>query len=380
MAQIKKILPGFVCLGAILALIGCSKLVLVSGFGPDQSFWPMMGGNPARTHFTRSELQLPLSQKWKTRLKLTPGSTFIAADSIILVTSKDGQIHGLNLRTGKKVGAIKMSREDGGTFIYDHNHLLIALNRSRKSLQLKSLKTGKKIWQMAAGPIEAEPVHQDGLGIVATLSGQVIGFDLKTGKKHWTFTGASQIHSSPAMAHQQVILGNDAGKIFSLNRVTGAPGWEFSTGTAVIATPVISESLVFVGNTDSTFWALDAFDGSERWRFHTRGKIYQAAAVSDERVYFGSNDHHLYCLESGTGKLVWKFATGSVIGTSPLVTPGYVVVGSLDKSVYILDAKTGAQVWRFETEGRVRTNPIIVDGELIIGSENGDVYCFVQEN
>lgn len=379
MAQIRKNLVRFSVLGAFILLAGCNKLILVPSQGPEMAFWPMTGGNQSRSHFSGSELQLPLTQKWKTRLKLAPGNTFIAVDSTILVASKDGQIHGLNRRTGKKIGAIKMSREDAGTFIYDDGHLLIALNRSRKSLQFKALKNGKKIWQMAAGPIESEPVIENGVGFVANLAGQMIGFDPKTGKKHWSYSGASQIHSSPAVVQQRIIVGTDAGKIISLNSSTGLPDWEFNAGTTIMATPVISESLVFVGNTDSTFWALNVADGSERWRYHTRGKIYHAAAVMDQRVYFGSNDRHLYCLESQTGKLVWKFAAGSVIGTSPLLTPGYVVVGSLDKFIYVLDAKTGAQVWRFETEGRVRTNPIIVDGELFIGSENGDVYCFSPE-
>lgn len=380
MMQNKGISDRLGWLVALILLVGCSKLILVHTGAPEISSWPMFGGNPARNHFSGSALELPLVQKWKTRLKVTPGSTFMAADSTILVATLDGQIHGLNLRTGKKVGGIKLPREDAGTFVYNNGHLLIALQRGPKSLQLKSLKTGKKVWQMAAGAIESEPLIVAGAGFLATLQGQVIRFDPMTGKRQWTYTGSSQIHASPAIAHNQLVLANDAGKIFSLDPATGALNWEYDAGVAVIATPVISDSLVFVGKTDSTFLALYLFDGQERWRFQTRGKIYQAAAVHDQLVYVGSNDHHLYCLETRTGKPVWKFATGSVIGTSPLVTQKYVIVGSLDKFIYILDTSTGAQVWRFETEGRVRTNPIIVDDELIFGSENGDVYCFTMEN
>jgi outer membrane protein assembly factor BamB len=364
----------------LLLIFGCSRFVVIKEYTPNSYNWPQYGRNPARTHYSPHNLQLPMQLLWDRRASSTIGPTIVAANGNVLYGTFDGRIEAIDIKTGKRVGKIKTQRDTESTCALWRNALIVIKRIGPYSLSLVDLSSGKTVWRENIGTILTEPLITDDAVYVATLSGILYKFDALNGAKEWSFESGAQIHSSPAFAEGTIVFGNDSGEIYAINAIDGTKEWEYSTGSAVIATAMISSNTVFIGSTNNRFYALRLLDGKELWHFETGGKLYNGAAAVDSLLLFGSTDHFLYCVEAGSGQLIWKFDAASVIGTSPVVANDVVFFGSLDHILYAVNILTGKELWSFELEGRIRTTPVVVDGFLLAASENDFFYCFGVES
>jgi len=368
-----------VLMGLLVGMSSCRKsfkIKAADGTNGGVESWSQYGGLPQRINFRAHRLSPPLEQKWLYKASSAIEKSLLAVDGVVYLCTKDGRIEAVDIVTGRRVARKKAPETLSAACAYVGGYLVVATRYGEETLSLYDLRSGKKVWHVDAGDVETEPLVTPDAVYIAALYNHIDKYELETGEKIWNFSTEAQLHSSPAMRDDIVVVGSDDGTVYGLNAEKGNLIWKMKTGAVIYATPVIFGNTVFVASTDSVFYALNLTNGDLRWQFHAGHPLYQSAATDGWRVMFGASDGYFYCLDAHTGDVQWRFRAGSVISTSALLTEQHVYFGSLDHHYYGLDARTGEEVWRFETKGRVRTAPIMWDHYLIGASEDRFLYIF----
>jgi FOG: WD40-like repeat len=223
------------------------------------------------------------------------------------------------------------------------------------------------------------PAVANNLVIVGNQNGEVMALSLKDGKKKWSFATGGAIFSSPAVYKNEVVLGSGDGFIYNLNVRTGKLNWKTATGASVLGCPVISGDTVFIGGSDHNFMALNRTNGAVYWKYNgLEGPVVSTPLLYGPVVIFGAWDKHLYAVDRSNGQLAWKWNPGfSVINFSPascipVAHDNVVYVVTPNRTIHAIDIPTGETLWQ-NRESRVRESiGISEDGKYVYGKTMQD--------
>jgi outer membrane protein assembly factor BamB len=206
----------------------------------------------------------------------------------------------------------------------------------------------------------------------------ILALKADSGSVTWTYpekAAASRLfYAAPAIAGDQLIVGDYAGKLVSLGLRDGKELWSFdgAKGHYVYA-PLVANNMIIAQNADSKIYALD-FDGKSVWTF-TAGHGFWGTPVSDGTTVFAPClDHYLYALNLTDGQLKWKADLGGPLVSSPLLSAdGVLYLGTLDKTIVALNAADGTVLWKQKTTSGVWSTPVVLDDQLYVGDESGNI-------
>jgi len=344
-----------------------------------ENAWLLAGGDSTRSNFRASGPQPPLELVAQVKLTSAPGRYLVAADSVIMIPTKDGKVYFYDMRQEKVRRKLKLSNKSEGVISYHPaGYLLIGIKLAERALQCYDVNTGKFLWQQQAGLLEAEPVPGDSSVYLVSRFRMVQRIHIRTGERLWKFERSSMAHASPSLSRDLLIVGTDDGTVYALNRATGDKKWEANVNGAVFASPLIADGRVFVASVDSTIAAFDLSTGDSLWQYHSNASIRYTPAFAKGLLVFGNGAGMVTALDATTGTEVWRYTSPPAFSTSPLVLGNIIYIGNLDRYLYVLDLRSGQLVWKTELLGRVRTNPIVYGPYLIVGSEDRYVYVFKQ--
>ncbi|WP_016953549.1 PQQ-binding-like beta-propeller repeat protein [Anabaena sp. PCC 7108] len=199
--------------------------------------------------------------------------------------------------------------------------------------------------------------------IYITESSTVYGIDI------------SEILSAPDSQDDPVFLVPVSGNINNADVLENELKWSFKTGDQITSSPVISHGTAYFGSSDRYFYAMDIETGQELWKFPTENRIIYSPTLSEDIVYFSSD--HLYALSRTTGQEIWKFPVPITDRFLywPVFQDGiiYLIVGNPSRSydLFILDGENGQVLGQFPLRGRIRFPPAIHEKIIyIIRDEN----------
>lgn len=196
----------------------------------------------------------------------------------------------------------------------------------------------------------------------------------------WTRPAGAPSYSTPAVAGEALVFGNEAGDVIALNARDGRTLWTFRAQRAVVAGPVVWGGKVLVGSTNYLFYALDLASGAEVWKFPARDRIKGDAAVDESHVYFGSYDGHVYALNADRS-VAWVFPEAGSEAlvprdfsySSPRISQGTLYLGNHDGHLYALSTADGSMRWRFKTEMAITSTPFVDKRRIYFGSNDGKI-------
>ncbi len=370
----------------ILSLLeGCNSVRLVHSVYTGSGDWIQYGGSTLRSNAVRADVIPPLRLQWEydASAGFSPYSAAIA-DSMLFVGDLQGELHVLEVRTGRAVGAYKFGSAMVGTPIIDNDRVYVVLTQTEESLICYSTLSGNVEWRARLGAIESAPLALDTALFVATLDGSLVRVRKSNGSVQWKYRvpvrdREKQIHSSPATDGRTVVVGCDDGALYAVDAESGAFRWRAPTRGCLFASPSIDGAGVFVGSVDSSFYCFDIADGRKRWEQHLGAKIYSSQAVGNGRIYVGTAGQQVCCLDEESGKVLWSQETDNVVNASPLLAGTYLYVGCIDTRLYAYDAMSGRKVWEYKTEGRIKTMPVAMKGLLFVLAEDRTVLGFTEE-
>jgi outer membrane protein assembly factor BamB len=218
------------------------------------------------------------------------------------------------------------------------------------------------------------PLVAKELVVFGNQKGRVDALVLSTGKRKWSYQTSGAIYSSPAVYKDNVILGSGDGFVYCLTAADGKLKWKLKTDAAVLGSPLIHSNTVYIGGSDHSFRAIDANTGKLLWKYDSlQGPVVSTPLIYEGKIIFGAWDTNLYALNKQDGQLVWKWNNGSTVrnfspaACIPVATDGIVYVVAPDRYITAIDAGSGTTIWR-NNDTRIRESlGISADKKWIYG-------------
>ena len=372
----------FYSLLLILLFSGCNALQLGQPLRVEPGDWTTAGGSGARMNTTDADLTPPLERAWRYDADGAFGpAAAVAADGMLIVATKKGEIHAVDIETGRRRGLGNLKEPVTGSPVLTNRILYAPIADGKRTLIAYDIERGARAWSARLGPVEAGLLLDGGTLVAAGLDGRVHGLDPASGEARWTATpdSAAGFFAAPVtLAEGQVAVADDRGRVTALDVQTGATLWTRDIGLPVYETPASGDGRLFVPTTRGYLVALDAATGETVWAFETGDATvrFSPPAVAAGRVVVGASDGRLRSLDAATGEERWSFVADGNFAAAPLVAGAVVYVGGMDETLYALDAGTGEVLWQAELDGRVKSEPLLHKNTLIILGEPKYVYAF----
>jgi outer membrane protein assembly factor BamB len=310
--------------------------------------------------------------RWKSNLASTIMSRPVCRNNIIIATTKNGFLVGLNMNGGRlwrtALGSATRSTPAADTAAA----YVVTVDGTLYSIDLRS---GAVNWKKSVvGPLlfGCEPAVDDNLIFVATSYGMVQAFSSK-GTEVWRHNLEEGIFSSITVSEGTLYVGTDRSKIYAMNARDGRVRWTFNTdGRIFISSPKVYRGTLFVGCYSGTFFAVDARSGRLRWKFKANKSVLSTPAFHGRVVYFGSEEGTVYALDISDGGKLWEFSTkrpiiagADVFGDSLLIPSG--------STLYSIDMVSGDLNWKEGLASGINTPVTVVGNTAYVGLDNGEV-------
>lgn len=246
----------------------------------------------------------------------------------------------------------------------------------------------KRKWLIAseANIISTPAVLHDQV-MVGNQNGVMSCFDLKTGKQRWSFQTGGAIFSSPAIAGNNVVFGSGNGTIYCLDGKKGKLIWKNETAASVLGSPLVHGDTVFIGGSDHIFRALNVHTGESIWVYNgLNGPVVSSPLLADGKIIFGAWDRNLYALNSSTGKELWNWNNGSAVinyspaSCIPIAANGAIFVVAPDRYISAIDVESGKTLWRNNDAAVRESIGISADGKWIYGKTMQDTIAIYAAN
>lgn len=332
---------------------------------------PMAGCTPGRTGETGLIGRPEFMPLWSSDSAIELTNPIIARGMVIAGT-RDGQLRGMDLLTGKPVWSADLGVRrlpsppaygDGRVYVGNNSGAIFAFHAD----------TGERLWEYKAtrSYFVSAPIYEDGkLYLVAAGAPKpLIALDAATGNELW---------SVKASASPTVLAGGDGRlfttvdwKLHAYDQATGeklweatggAPGERWSAGEVIYADGVV---LAVGQGLDDRMTAFDAATGERLWQSEGESPI-----VSGGVVYLASH-RGLKALSLRTGKEQWsEYLDRLPIQARSVIADGVLIMGG----GAAIDLQSRERVWSYTTESR---RPVVAgEGFVVLQDEAGWIHVF----
>lgn len=242
----------------------------------------------------------------------------------------------------------------------------------------------------------------------ANRAGDVIAFDLKTGKTLWE-TDLSDVKNErsfwdsripallsggPAAGLNKIFIGSENGKIFALDAENGKLSWQANIKGEVINTPAIDSGIVVVNSASGVMKAMDVDDGKELWKIEQdvpaltlRGISAPVLASGGVLVGTGKGGVNVYLLDSG--QQGWSTEVGEPTGSTelervidvdsaPVVFGDKVYAVSSRGNLVAIELKSGRILWKRQYSSYRQIS--IYRNTIFLTNVRGHVYAIDRLN
>ena len=138
---------------AAIVFAGCQSIRFDLPGRLTEEDWPTDGKTADRSRYVPESLSLPLEVSWEysANAGFGPGSPLIL-DGVVLVGTRKGEIHAIELATGRKRGFKKMGEAIEGSPLIANGMLYVPSAWGKKVLVGFDLKRGVISWKVPGGP------------------------------------------------------------------------------------------------------------------------------------------------------------------------------------------------------------------------------------
>ena len=272
--------------------------------------------------------------------------------------------------------------------VHDDHDLYVATNSGMVYAFL--LKSGGTDWKAKTKlTLDAGPALGNGMLVVAGSGGTIVALDAKTGKTLWKAEVKGEVLATPAIGPGSVIIRTTDGRVLALSNDSGRQLWKTSYDVPRLtlrgaSDPVIKDRMVLVGLDNGKLAALNLDDGTQMWQatvVNATGADELARltdvdgdlAVSDEHVYAVGYHGQTVSVSRANGQIEWARDLTSYTGVD--LDGDYLYVTDLHSAVWCLDRRNGVPVWtQPEMRAHNLTLPVSFGDSLVLGGIDGHVH------
>lgn len=252
--------------------------------------------------------------------------------------------------------------------------------------------TGKVLWRKE-NPENAvpqfftgmSPLITDGLCIVhlgTKDKGQVVAFDLTTGKEKWKWEGDGPAYASPSLmvadGSKHIIIQTEK-NLMALSQADGKLQWQIPTPAQQrfynCTSPYINRQIIYYTGQGNGTKAIqvskegDRFITKELWSNPEIGAKWNTPVLKDGFLYGFTDQRRIYCIDASTGKTAWyDNAVNSDFAT--IVDCGQVIIGFPSTGNLIVlkpDPKAYTEIAKYKvSETPVYAFPVIAGSNIYV--------------
>ena len=250
---------------------------------------------------------------------------------------------------------------------------------------------GKLRWKSTApSEVLSPPQAADGVVVVRTADGHVVGLSEADGKRQWLYEHPTpslivRSYAGVAIANGVAYAGFSAGKLAAIDIASGNVKWEASVsrphGTTeldrisdITSPPVLDDEQVCAVSFQGRVGCFDAVQGNELWNRKLSSE--QGLAISGKNLYVSDAQGVVHAMDKTSGATIWKNDQLLRRQTSrPLALDSFVIVGDFEGYLHALSSDDGRMVARIDTDGSpIPSAPQKMDGGLLVETRDGGLY------
>ena len=387
---------------AVGVVPGCSTLRM----DPQQvmhSVWPVEGGNALRSNAVSQHVAPPLQLRWRFNAQAGFGRVSpLVLGNAVLVANRKGEVHAVDLESGKRFGRDTFGESIEGTPVYVDGMLVVPIAWGGRAVRALDLLTGARLWRAGDIPVNSGLTVWGDFVLAGDVEGYVRAWRLQDGEEVWSVQPdeRSGIHSTPVLIGDVLVVANDRGRVTALNPSDGSFFWSADAGAPVQVSLAATEDMVFAATTRGSIRAFDVHTGILRWAYDLtdgeegeytadRGgssmpgggftppyRYLTAPAVGERDVVFGASDGIVRSLDMENGSLNWEADVFDAVSAPPVITAETVYVGTMGALLIGFDRNDGSRIWDTKLDGRIKSAFALKESRLIVLAEPRHVYVY----
>jgi outer membrane protein assembly factor BamB len=272
--------------------------------------------------------------------------------------------------------------------VHDDHDLYIATNSGK--VYAFELKSGGTDWSVKTRlTINAGPALSNGMLVVASSGGTILALNAKDGTTLWKVDVNGEVLASPAIGPGNVIIRTTDGRILALSNDNGRQLWKTSYDVPRLtlrgaSDPVIRDGVLYLGLDNGKLVAMNLDDGSQMWQATVANSsgadelarltdVDGDIVVAADRVYAVGYHGQTVSVSRANGQVEWARDLTSYTGVNADGDDVYVT--DLHSSVWALDRRSGVPVWtQPEMRAHNLTLPVPFGDSLILGGVDGHIH------
>ncbi len=247
--------------------------------------------------------------------------------------------------------------------------------------------TGEQKWTaQLSGAILSSSLIQSGRVITISNDDTVYAHDLATGQQVWTYNlpnvqfSLRGVATPVALDPRTVLIASSNAYIYALDIISGVPRMQrrvaVSDGRSDIqrlndldGDPVVAGQFLVTTSYQGQVTVMDLASQQVVWS--EDASSIQRPEVFNNTVYVAQADGKITAYSLTTGEQLWQ--NDSLLNrqlSNPVILGQDLVVGDLDGVLHLIDPATGQLIGRSKTSGEVRTLRVI-DNQLYVATRKG---------
>ena len=359
-----------------LALAGCAgKTIKVEEVKPNPL--PKIAVTQSLTPvFSTSVSSTPKADPLRLRLAVDQG--------VIFSVNPKGQVAAF--RGKQRLWETSVTKNDLTSGVTAADGIVVVGSRKGELFALDQA-TGKLLWtKQLTGSILAPSLIQAGRVVTLTNDGLVYAHQKANGTQSWTYNLPNVQFSlrgtaAPiALDPRTVLVASANAYVYAIDIVTGAPRIQrrvaVSDGRSDIerlndidGDPVVAGQYLVTTSYQGQVTVLDLVSQQVVWSEDSSSLV--SPAVTPMAVYVSQANGELVAHELSTGRIIWK--NSQLLNrklSNPVILGGQLVVGDLDGVLHLVDPNSGEFTGRATTSGEVRTLNVF-ENQLYVGTSKG---------
>lgn len=357
---------------------------------------------------------------WKLPTFIDFTSTPVISGNNVIVSSRDGNMHCLDYRTGKKIWTVTLKKGGFWSSAVFHKDRLY-VNVTDKSITSYDAKTGKQAWKYTSNDYVGKPCASDGRIYFTDYKSELHCVDAATGKNIFKMPLPEKTYSTPSIQPDgKLFIGCIDGFVYMVDVNLQKIVWQYQTQGEIYTTPSIANGKLFVTSTDGKVYCFvpdvpspdptpekvkvvvapktAELQPGETAKFDAKAFGEDDKEIADAVFEWSCSDENIGIIDQNglftaksvgecevkavykgafdTGKATvvkfpepesetceWNFYRGNNART------GVVPEGCAPRS------DTLDKLWEFETGDDLYSSPTLANGFVYLGSDDMKIYC-----
>lgn len=389
----------------IFLLIPACWLSTADAFGPEEWTQYRMNetNNPVFDDSSLEPLELS-SFLTDNEVRATP---VVVGERLFVGNHESGELLAFDISTGERVWEAQAPNWVHSEMIFHENVLYVGYgNRFFQEPELRgrgdngvlalNADSGEVLWEYETpGHVMPTPAYFDGHVYAATGDQHLYKLDADTGEPvHQENIGHVVSMSSPVISDDQLYVGGGAPQPYTFTAYDLADdsiAWqtEFDTVYAGLddVPPVTADGLVVTSAVSDTMEVpyYEAYREEGIWNAYL-GKLQAVFSGNFTTVDTGGPHHVLYGMHTDTGDIVWEASMGkgdmvqNNKSGAPMIYEDRVFIGSpFTESFYAFDLQSGKKEWEF-SNAVIKAPPAAKDGIVYFTNAAGAVHALDAES